>query len=328
MNDLKDEVLKWQRIPEHLWESFVLATPSDAGTGAVVSAVEIALKLQDDLNTIGVEELGWPAYAAIARSCRVGFKEFPTDCVIHEQHLLPIYQAGPMNTTGRVTAESVLADRAKSAAESNRLVILDRAYSGFEFAKRLQDDGYDAIMRMSYEKQIAPFIEHGAPHLIAISPTKCFRSFALRPAGLLLAFLPDESKRKEVTTVANALMRARGCSFEHPITRAFIKAMVNDRESLEGEQATVLQRVADTELAWEALSQDTSIESLFSENYSGLFRNPSAREGADVAIFGDHIYPVFSNGRCRINVTGLPEDEQLQRKHVSAFAAGCLPEDS
>ena len=58
-----------------------------------------------------------------------------------------------MNTTGRVTAESVILERADWAAERDRLIILDRAYPGFEFAGLFETVGYDAVMRMSYERQ-------------------------------------------------------------------------------------------------------------------------------------------------------------------------------
>ena len=326
--DLKVAVLKWQRIPEELWDFIVLILPSDAGTGAVKSAVDLSLKLNSDLNSIGVEDLGWPAYAAIARSCRIEFHVFPTDCVISDVGVLPIYQAGPMNTTGRVTPDSVLSDRAESAAAANRITILDRAYSGFEFSALTDTDGFDTVLRKSCERQIGPFIERGNPLLIAISPTKCFRSFALRPAGMLLAFIPDDAMRKEVVGIGGYLMRARGCSFEHPITRAFANAMVTDLDALEQEHADVLRRVTETERAWENLSRGTSIERLFTNEYSGLFRNPKAGDDADIALYGEHIYPVFSSGRCRINVTGIPGDEELQNKHVAAFANACSADET
>ena len=322
--DLKTAVLKWQRIPDDLWDRFLLILPSDAGTGAVKSAVDLVLKLNRKVTSIGVEELGWPAYSAIARSCRIGCEEFPTDCVIEDDAVLPLYQAGPMNTTGRVTADSILGQRARSAAAKGRPVILDRAYPGFEFSDRLQTDGYDTVMKLSFNRQIAPFIETQNPFLIAISPTKCFRSFALRPAGMLLAYIPDEATRTEVSTLAAVLMRARGCSFEHPITRAFAKALVSDLPALEREHAQVLRRLAQTERLWARLTHNTPIEQLFSQSYSGLFRNPRARKDAEITLYGQHIYPVFTAGRCRINITGLPGDEELQPRHIGAFARTCF----
>jgi len=321
MADLKSAVLRWQRIPEELWDKFILALPSDAGTGAVLSAVEPSLAIDGNIAAVGVEELGWPAYGAIAKTCRVATREYPTDCVITDPDALPLYQAGPMNTTGRVTADTVLADRAKAAAD--RVIILDRAYTGFEFARLLATDGYDAAVRLSYEKQLAPFLEGNMPVLIALSPTKCFRSFALRPAGMLLAFVPDAGMRKEVAGITGYLMRARGCSFEHPISRGFAKAMVSDLGRLEAEHAEALARCAATEEAWGMLATGTEIKPLFSDQYSGLFRNPPAREGAEVALYGEHIYPVFSSGRCRINVTGLPGSKEMQSTHVAAFARAC-----
>ncbi|AWT58906.1 MAG: hypothetical protein DF168_00078 [Candidatus Moanabacter tarae] len=324
IDDLKTAVLKWQRIPEALWGQFLLFLPSDAGTGAVKSAVDLALRLNNKVISIGVEELGWPAYSAIAQSCRIGCQKFPTDCVIESDEILPIYQAGPMNTTGRVTAASVLRERATAAAARSCPVILDRAYPGFEFSGRLEAKGYDAVMKMSYQRQIAPFVGTQTPFLIAISPTKCFRSFALRPAGMLLAYIPDEATRGEISTLAAVLMRARGCSFEHPVTRAFAKALVSDLPALEREHTQVLNRLAKTEGLWASLTRNTPIEHLFSESYSGLFRNPRCHQDSDIVLYGQHIYPVFTDGRCRINVTGLPGAEELQREHIGVFARTCF----
>jgi len=33
-----------------------------------------------------------------------------------------------------------------------------------------------------------------------------------------------------------------------------------------------------------------------------------------VNIYNEHLYPVFSDGRCRLNVTGLPSDGALAKK--------------
>ena len=87
-----------------------------------------------------------------------------------------------------------------------------------------------------------------------------------------------------MTLALNATMRARGSSFEHPVTRGFVKAMIGDLESLEAEQAGALQRLADAEKLWGRLVAGTAIEELFSENYAGLFRNPLAREDAPPAV--------------------------------------------
>ncbi|HCQ00639.1 MAG TPA: hypothetical protein DIT99_08050, partial [Candidatus Latescibacteria bacterium] len=40
---LKEAVLRWQRVPETHWDRFSLLTPSDAGTGAVMTSIEMAL---------------------------------------------------------------------------------------------------------------------------------------------------------------------------------------------------------------------------------------------------------------------------------------------
>lgn len=323
MQKLKIATLKWQRIPEQYWDNFTLVLPSDAGTGAVQTAVSIALAWNVQLTTLGFEELGWPAYKAIARLARVANKEFPVESVMSADDILPLYQSGPMNTIGFVQARETVESRAIAAAEKQAWAVLDRAYPGFEFARLIYDQSYDEVMRKSYELQIQPFLEQGAPFFLAIGPTKAFVTFALRPCGLLLVYRPDTSAFKELTTLTNLAIRARGSAFEHPATRAFAKAMVNDLPRLEAEHETALKRLADAEALWRKLVQGTPMEYLYADNYAGLFRNPKAREGAEAAIYNEHLYPVFSSGRCRQNVTGIPIDEDLARKHVKVFAEQC-----
>ena len=173
-----------------------------------------------------MEELSWPAYRAIARMSRISCREFPIGDVMDAPDLLRVYQAGPMNTTGRVQSLETMCERA--AATKGRPVLLDRAYSGFEYARLLESRGYDEIMAMSYDDQIRPFIENDVPFWVSVSPTKSFGTFALRPCGLLLAHLPDASRSGEVAALSNTVTRARGSSFEHPVTRAFVSALVND----------------------------------------------------------------------------------------------------
>lgn len=324
METVKENVLRWQQIPEAYLSSFKLALPSDAGTGAVKSAVELALLLNPALNTLGIESLGWPAHKTIAKVARVAVQEFPEDGVIAGDGVLPLYQAGPMNTTGLVQTADTIQARAESAAKSGVPVVLDRAYSGFEFARLINKMSYDEIMQKSFELQLKPFIEAGVPFCAAISPTKAFVTFAFRPCGFLLVYTPENKNEKEITTALNSTIRARGSSFEHPVTRAFAKAMTEDRERLQNEHIGALKRLEEAESLWRTLVQGTSIESIFSERYAGLFRNPPAKEDAPTAVYGSHLYPVFSQGRCRLNATGLPVDEELARKHVAVFAEYCL----
>ena len=324
MEDLKKAVLSWQRIPEKYWGQFELALPSDAGTGAVQTGVETACVLNPAIQNLGIEKLGWPAYKAIAKVAKLACKEFGPDEVISGKDILPIYQSGPMNTTGQVRGADVMVARAKAAGKDKSPVLLDRAYSGFEFARLLSSKSYDEVMRMSYDLQIRPFIEEGAPFFMALSPTKAFVTFALRPCGFLLVFCPDVAKKKEVSLALGGVIRARGSSFEHPITRAFVKAMVKEPESFEKEHQMALQRLSEAETKWRKLVAGTKMEYLFTDQYAGLFRNPQANEGAAVSIYNEHMYPVFSKDRCRLNATGIPSDEALAKKHVTEFAKHCF----
>jgi aspartate/tyrosine/aromatic aminotransferase len=286
----------------------------------------MALTFRPEKRVLGVEELGWPAYLAIARIARLGHETFGKDEPIQGSGVQPLYQAGPLNTTGRVAEEAAVRARADAAAEAGDMVVLDRAYSGFEFAHRLGTDSYEQIMRRSYDLQIAPFVEAQVPCLIAVSPTKAFVTFSLRPAGLLLAYTPDPSHDGAVENALNTAIRARGASFEHPVTRAFAHALVTDLERLEREHEDALRRTAEAANRWRQLSEGTAIEYLFTEQYAGLFRNPPARDDAAENIYGEHLYPVFSGGRCRLNVTGIPDDPKLASSHVQVFGTYCYEE--
>lgn len=323
MAAVKESVLRWQRIPEKYWERFHLGLPSDAGTGAVQTAVQTAVALWPGLTTAAVETLGWPAYKPISAMARLAFKEVPQDSVVAEEQVVPIYQSGPMNTTGQVSGADLVRARAQSAGQRNQPVILDRAYSGFEFARLAGKESYDRIMQMSYERQVAPYLDAGANVLIALSPTKAFVSFALRPCGMMLVFCPHPAGDSKVAATLNGVLRARGSSFEHPVSRAFAKAMAKDRPRLEAEHESVLHRLAEAERLWHSLVHGTRIEYLFSDCYAGLFRNTKANEGAEERIFDRHIYPVFAGGRCRLNVTGIPADRELAASHVAVFAENC-----
>jgi aspartate/tyrosine/aromatic aminotransferase len=324
LETFKRRVLAFQRVPEKLWGQFLVAVPSDAGTGAVRLAMELAFMRDDMLRSLGVEELGWPAYRAIAKSMGKGFGEHAADAVIEREDVLPVYQAGPMNTTGRVKGRDVIRSRAEAAAKTGATVVLDRAYPGFEFAGALAESSYDDVMSRSYDLQLRPYVEAGVPSFVACSPTKAFVSFALRPCGVLLVFCPDPGEMDTLRLQLNTLMRARGSSFEHPATRAFIKASVERPADLEREHAGVLARLAECEASWRMLSKGTAIEALYSASYAGLFRNPRLKEGGAEQLYGRHIYSVITAGRCRHNVTGLSGDATLAAEHVAAFAEYCF----
>jgi aspartate/tyrosine/aromatic aminotransferase len=321
--DLLEALLRWQGVAEAYWPHFQLFLPSDAGTGAVQTAIQAAIVLNERVSTLAVEELSWPAYKALANAARLRFQEYAAGGIAAGDGVLPLYQAGPLNTTGRVPSAHVVEARARAARSAGIPVVLDRAYPGFEYARRLETTPYAEIMRDSFRAHVEPFIEAGVPFALAVSPTKAFVTFALRPCGFLLVFHPDKAKGQAVAPKLAGLVRARGSSFEHPITRAFVKAMVKDRGRLEEEHARALARNAEAERDWQAHAKGTPIESLFSEAYAGLFRNPKAAPDAAREIYSAHLYPVFADGRCRLNVTGLPADVQEAASHVGFFARYC-----
>lgn len=319
-----EAVLRWQGVPEALWSNFQLLLPSDAGTGAVQTAIQAACLLNKDFKTLSVEQWGWPAYKALASVARLDFKEFSEGGVAEGEGVLPLYQAGPLNTTGKVPSADQVFARAQAAQIAGVPVVLDRAYSGFEYARRLAKQSYAEIMAESFARQVLPFADAGVPFALALSPTKAFVTFSLRPCGLLLVFHPDKKRIAELGPTLASLIRARGSSFEHPITRAFVKAMTQSRPAMETEHVAALQRTAEAETQWASLTKGSPMESLFTEAYAGLFRNPTAKPEAAREIYGSHLYPVFSEGRCRLNVTGLPSDSKAAADHVATFARYCF----
>lgn len=323
-DQIREAVLRWQGVPEAYWPHFQLYLPSDAGTGAVQTAIQAAVLMNEKTQVLAVESLGWPAYRALASSARLRFQEFPSGEAVSGEGLLPLYQAGPLNTTGEVPSTASVQARADVAAKAKTPVILDRAYTGFEYARQLTSDNYASLLRKSFEAQVVPFLNAGVPVALAVSPTKAFVSFALRPCGLLLVFHPDLAQAKTWAPKLSGLIRARGSSFEHPSTRAFVKAMVQARDKMEAEHANALRRTAQAELQWQALAKGSAMETLFSEKYAGLFRNPKVAAEGPRELYGAHLYPVFSEGRCRLNVTGLPADPQESASHVSTFKKYCL----
>jgi hypothetical protein len=294
------------------------------GTGAVQTALAVATLLDERLTTVAVEALGWPAYRAIAAAARLRYQEFDTDGIALGSGTLALYQAGPLNTTGRVPSAEVVGARVLAAKSAGLPIVLDRAYSGFEYARRLGERSYEEIMRESFAAQVLPFTEAGVPFALAVSPTKAFVTFALRPCGLLLVFHPDPAAGAALAPKLAGLVRARGSSFEHVITRAFVNALVRDRARLEEEHAGALRRCAEAERGWLQAAKGTAMEPLFSENYAGLFRNPKVKPEAAREIYGAHLYPVFADGRCRLNVTGLPADPAQAAEQAAFFARYCL----
>ena len=92
---------------------------------------------------------------------------------------------------------------------------------------------------------------------------------------------------------------------------------------MELEHSDILRRLSTAEKAWKLKSTGKPIANLFTDHYAGLFRNPRVENEAQEAIYNAHLYPVFTPGRCRLNITGLPEDTNISSNHVEVFAKYC-----
>jgi aspartate/tyrosine/aromatic aminotransferase len=319
--ELLQEALSWQRIPKQYWDSFLLVTPSDAGTGAVNTAVQMYLMMNPKISSLAVEELSWPVYQSIAGSNRIGFESYGLqETEVVAPNLLTVMQAAPHNSTGFVCPSEIIRARAEKCAELGLPIVLDRAYPGFENAGMLASQGYDAVMQRSCDHYLLPFLLANCSFAISLSPTKAFRSFTLRPCGLTLVFEPDAQKRKLLASAINTINRGRGSAFEHPASRAFIRSLVENRSVLELEHGQTLQRLADAQALWQKLLQGQPLAKAFSPEYAGMFRNLLGSEGCEEPFYQAHIYPVLAGNRCRINVTGIPLDEEQAQAHINVFA--------
>lgn len=324
MPEFKAKMLEFQGVPRSLWDQFEIAIPSDAGTGAVNLALELAFAQNDGLKALNVEELGWPAYRSMAVALRKGFGEVAQDGIAAGADVLPVYQAGPLNTTGLVHDVALIEARAEDAGRRKVPVVLDRAYPAFEYTHQLSSLGYDEIVARSFALQLAPYIERGVPLIVACSPTKSFASFSLRPAGVVMAFCPEKAAQGKLARLLATLIRARGSAFESPVTRSFVRAVVEDLPALKQDHQAVLRRIGESESQWRQLVAGTAIESLYGPRYAGLYRNPRVKPEGAAALYGKHLYPVISSGRCRHNVTGLVADPAVAAAHIAAFAEQCF----
>ena len=333
MEALKKEVLLWQGIPEFYWEHFLLVLPSDSGTGAVNVSVETALMRNPDLDTLGVEAYGWSVYKTMARVKRVGFKEFEVTGVVGDRNpkVLPLYQASALNGTGLVRSLDCWQDRALYSNIDGKEVVLDRAYSVFEQTRLLRANqkysnlDFERLAKVSFEQYIKPFLEHGVTTYIPISPTKTFITFDKRPAGFLLVYVPHLKDVPAMKRDLAEVIRTRGCSSEHPVTRAFVRAFVANRKGLEKEHFEILLRLRKAEEVISPLVRNTALSPLFLEMYASLFRNFLVRAGADVFLYDHHLYPVFSNEGddlwCRINLTGISSDPARAEVQLDLLAS-------
>jgi aspartate/tyrosine/aromatic aminotransferase len=327
MDIFKKAVLSWQQIPEKYWDNIILVLPSDSGTGAVDVGLRFTSWLYPDLKTLAVEKLGWPVYKTSAKINNLKFAEFDYNWqLVSGRSRLPLIQSGPLNSTGKVDNLRDWEEVAELARSSNRPVLLDRAYSGFAYADLIlnkRNITLEKIMNLEYNSMLSPFLENGVETVIAISPTKCFGTFNLRPAGILLIYSPTKQRLRKLNIFLNQRIRVRGCAFENPITRAFVISFIEYNMTFLREHFTILQRTVNANQNWKKLCKNEDLKNLFGANYAGIFRNFPVKPGSEVKIYDQHIYPVFSKHKndtmCRVNTTGLPDDKDLAKKHISAF---------
>lgn len=317
---LLEAVVSWQRIPYRYWSDFVLVTPSDAGTGAVNTAVALYQMLNPKIGSLAVEERSWPVYQTIAAANRLDFSTYDLmNPAPLKRKTLTVTQAAPHNSTGYICSKALVEARAAAAAKEGQPIILDRAYPGFEQADLLSTQGYDSVMRRSCEHYLLPYMRAGCSFAIALSPTKAFRSFALRPCGFTLVYEPDPRKRAKLISAMTVINRSRGSAFEHPASRALVYSFIARREILEDEHAQSMQRLADSQKLWQKLLRDHPLSNAFSSQYAGMFRNLAGIENFELAFYEAHMFPVIAGDRCRINVTGIPIDETLAQSHLDVF---------
>lgn len=318
---LKEAVLDWQGCPAALRSRFEIAVISDSGTGALQTGLQLEALMNGQAERTAIRPRGWPAYRALAASAQLSFDDGENALARLDRRTIVVHQAGPHNTSGAVESAMDLREAARRIGAAGASLVLDRAYPAFEHAGRVASEGLAAVSQRSFEEQVLPFVDEGIPFSLALSPTKAFRTFALRPAGFLLIHTPDHQTRDRVRAALPGLVRARGASSSHPATRALVALLMDRSLALARAHEESLARTARAEAAWRTLCRGTALEPLFGPGSGGLFRNILMDAQRQPRVYDAHVYPVFFEDRCRINITGLPEDLEMARSHVALFAA-------
>ena len=316
LKKLRIAVLKWLQIPEKHWEYFLLVLTGEGGSGAVQTAIQSILAINEPIHHLVTEGDGWPGYLAMAKTHRVNIRGKPLDFIGQPLHL-PIFQFGPQNPIGVMHPSNIWEKRAKRAKKDSGSVIGDIAYPGFFTAHLLKEKGVEGLMSIQYEQIIKPFVENKVTMGIGISPTKFLRTFGSRPPGFCLLYAPEDKLRKELMTA----VRARGSSFESPEARALIQAYVYFMPDVIAEHEISLRRVAQAERTWKKFTHNTSLKPLFEKGFGGLFRRFQGVDGAAMQFYGRNIVPVINaDGYIRANILGLPSNNAVASHDVKIFA--------
>jgi len=311
---VKEKLLMWLCVPDKYWEDFILACPSDGGTGAVQAGLQ-ALLMVSNLRSINVSQKGWPAYRAMAAVSRVQFCEREYEH-IPLSHSLPIAQLGPHNQTGLLPTKTMKC-LAEHCARNGLVCLCDMAYPGFS----ISPDGHNDVMPETFRVFMEPFLKNNVPTAFAVGFTKRFRLFATRPFGALLVYAPrSRNVRNNLQQAINQVMRARGASFSNAANMALLNVLIKDFSGFVESGQMSLQRLNHVEERWRKMTIGTSLKPYFGDDYGGLFRLLPARHEAAKQLYGRGIVPVISKGFFRINITGLPDDDEAAEFHVRSFA--------
>jgi len=192
----------------------------------------------------------------------------------------------------------------------------------------LQGKTLKDIMSEEYDFFLKPYIDYNVPFCLSIAPTKAFRTFQLRPHAMLVVYCPKEKMTAKIKELLDLAMRSWGDAFQYPSTVCFYKAFLESYTALLNDHEESLLRAAIANRKWKVYTSGTALGSLFGDQHSGIFRNfQISKEGA-IYIYNNHLYPVITispNGEvwCRINTTGIPDDEEAAKADVEIELKSC-----
>jgi aspartate/tyrosine/aromatic aminotransferase len=304
-------------IPEPVRPRTVVSWPTGGGSGALNRAIAfIRAQRPESYPSIVVQRDSWPGYSSVAYThgvaldiCSIDLSDLPAHGVVVAQTV--------HNGTGRLIDRSRWAPIAQHFAASDRPIVLDVPYLGFDFSRL----PYKEAIRRSAEP-IRDFVAAAAPLIVAFGPTKVFNTFAYRPGGAAVVICRSVDEAE--TARARMKRIERGSSgFIDVATLALVRALADDAGGLRRDHAAILERLAEAAADWRTQAAGTPLEPYFSEAYGGLFRIVPVQPGACERLAARHVHLVDAStpdeARVRINTMGLPHARAAEI--VAAIAA-------
>lgn len=306
LEKLKIEMLKWYGVDESHWPDFSCALSSGSGTGGCSTSFQAVWKIRD-IKSLAIEERGFPIHALQAKNLKLDVSWIPAFASSNDNSALPVWQLGPLNMTAQVRPLGVFEKRAKDAAENEIISVLDGAYPGYT----LVDEGLDLgrIMKNECALYLQPFIDQKKPFILVLSTSKFAKTMALRGPGIVLLYCPNEKLKAEISLSIDELVKGSGALFHYPAQRGFVKAALENMDSIKKDHMECLKATLDAEQRWTEACKGTRLEKYFDpENYRGPFRLFQGKANAMQVLYDAGIISILpGSDLIRVNITGVSD---------------------